>query len=213
MPLLIKIDPVNPDEKAVAEAAAVLGKGGVIAFPTETFYGLGADGENEKAVEKVYAIKGRSFAKPLPLIIGSRQDLGRLVREIPAAARALMDALWPGGLTLVFKASPLVLQRLTAGTGKIGIRLSSSRIASRLAAAVSRPVTATSANPSGGQECTSADEVLTSLGDRVDAVIDGGHTPGGLGSTMVDVTVDPPTILRAGVIPASLIQDILRKNG
>jgi len=212
LPILIRTDPTNPDEKALLEAVAVLKRGGVVAYPTETFYGLGADASDEKAVERVYALKGRELNKPLPLIIGDREIVNRLVEEIPETARKLMDAFWPGGLTIVFKASPFIVPRLTGGTGKIGIRISSNPIASRLSALLSRPLTATSANLSGEKECVSAREVLEFLGDQVDAVVDGGATPGGKGSTIIDVTTDPPAVLRAGVIPPSLIRYRLEKN-
>lgn len=212
MPILIRTDPTIPDEKALLEAVAVLKGGGVVAYPTETFYGLGADASDEKAVGRVYALKGRDFNKPLPIIIGDREIVGSLVEEVPETARKLMDAFWPGGLTIVFKASPFIVPRLTGGTGKIGIRLSSNPIASKLSVLLSRPLTATSANLSGEKECVSAREVLEFLGDRVDAVIDGGSTPGGKGSTIIDVTTSPPTVLRAGVIPPSLILYRLEKS-
>jgi len=213
VPLLIAIDPLNPAEEALAGALAVLRSGGVIVYPTETFYGLGADAGNEKAVEKIYAIKGRMFAKPLPLIIGNPNHLDRYAQQIPETARTLMADFWPGALTLVFEASGLVLPRLTGGTGKIGIRLSSHPVASRLSEMFSGPVTATSANLSGEKECSSADDIPEILRDRVDAVMDGGRTPGGLGSTVVDVTTDPPSLLRAGAIPPRLIEDRLGKTG
>lgn len=212
MPLLIPIDPLNPAEEDLRNALTVLRSGGVIVYPTETFYGLGADAENEEAVEKIYAIKGRAFTKPLPLIIGDRKDLDRYVEEIPETASILIGDFWPGALTLVFKASRSVPPRLMGGTGKIGIRLSGHSIASRLSAMLSRPLTATSANFSGEKECTSADEIPEALRDGVNAVIDGGRTPGGLGSTIVDVTMDPPALLRAGVIPLHLIEDRLART-
>jgi L-threonylcarbamoyladenylate synthase len=212
VPLLIRVDPLNPAEEDLRKALAILESGGVIAYPTETFYGLGADAGNEKAVEKIYAIKGRTFTKPLPLIIGDRKDLDRYVELVPETARILMTVFWPGALTLVFEASQFVLPRLMGGTGKIGIRLSSHPIASRLSGMLSRPVTATSANLSGEKECSSAYDIPEALRNRVDAIIDGGQTPGGLGSTIVDVTTDPPSLLRAGVISSSLIEDRLWKT-
>jgi len=213
VPLLIPVDSLNPAEKDLARALAVLKGGGVIAFPTETFYGLGADAENEKAVEKVYAIKGRTFTKPLPLIIGDPIHLDRYVKRVPETARILMADLWPGALTLVFEASAFVLPRLTGGSGRIGIRFSSHPVASRLSKMLLRPVTATSANLSGGKECSVIDDLAETLKGRVDAIVDGGRTPGGLGSTIIDVTTDPPTLLRDGAIPASLIEDRLGKTG
>lgn len=203
---ILKIDPQKPDESLIKAAVNILKKGGIIAFPTETFYGLGADAGNVEAVEKIYRIKGRNPQNPIPLIIGNTRDMTGLVEDIPETGRKLMKKFWPGGLTIVFRASSNVLPRLTGGTGKIGIRLSSNIIASQLAKTLSNPITATSANPSGAGECISADEVIDCLKDKIDAIIDGGRTPGGLGSTIVDVTTDPVTVLREGIIPSSSIQ-------
>jgi len=209
MTLRLKIDPGKPDEDKLAEAVRVLREGGVVAFPTETFYGLGADARNETAVEKIFRIKGRNFRNPLSVIVAHGGELIPLVEEIPAAATILMQKFWPGPLTLIFRASSTVLPRLTADTGKIGIRVSSHRIATLLAAGLAGPLTATSANPSGGAECSSADAVIRALGDLPDAVIDGGATPGGAGSTILDVTFFPPRILREGAIPRNLILNAL----
>ena len=209
MTLLLKIDPEKPDAEKLAEAVRVLCEGGVVAFPTETFYGLGADARNEAAVEKIFRIKGRNFRNPLPVIVADDGELIPLVEEIPATATILMQTFWPGPLTLIFRAAPSVSSRLTGGTGKIGIRVSSHPIARFLAAGLAGPLTATSANPSGGPECSSADAVIRTLGDLPDAVIDGGATPGGAGSTILDVTVFPPRILREGAIPRSFILNAL----
>lgn len=209
MTLCLKIDPGKPDEEKLAEAVRVLREGGVVAFPTETFYGLGADARNETAVEKVFRIKGRNFRNPLSVIVANDREVIPLVKEIPAAAKILMQTFWPGPLTLIFRAAPSVSSRLTGGTGKIGIRVSSHPIARFLAAGLAGPLTATSANPSGGPECSSADAVIRTLGDLPDAVIDGGATPGGAGSTILDVTGFPPRILREGAIPRSLILNAL----
>jgi L-threonylcarbamoyladenylate synthase len=209
MTLCLKIDPGKPDEEKLAEAVRVLREGGVVAFPTETFYGLGADARNEAAVEKIFRIKGRNFRNPLSVIVANDREVIPLVEEIPAAAKILMQTFWPGPLTLIFRAAPSVSSRLTGGTGKIGIRVSSHPIARFLAAGLAGPLTATSANPSGGPECSSADAVIRTLGDLPDAVIDGGATPGGAGSTILDVTGFPPRILREGAIPRSLILNAL----
>ena len=210
MPEILKIDPSNPDVALIAEAARIMKRGGVIAYPTETLYGLGADGKNEQAVEKVFLIKGRDFKSPISLIIGDRKDLIGLVDEITDTAHWLMEKFWPGGLTLVFRASSSIPSRLTGSTGKIGIRISSHPIATILTKTLSHPITATSANLSGEGECSSAGEVIQCLGNRIDAVIDGGPTPGSKGTTILDVTVHPPVILREGIIPISLIQDTIR---
>ncbi len=209
-PKIIPIDPDTPETDRVAEAVRILRQGGVIAYPTETFYGLGADAQNEEALDRIFRIKGREAAKPLPVIIGREKELPRLTTEVPEIARLLIRRFWPGALTLVFNASPHVPSRLTAGTGKIGIRISGHPLACLLAKTLNRALTATSANPSGAPSCTSAEEVIRCLGERVDAVIDGGITTGGSGSTVLDVTSDPPLLLREGTIPSALLQKELK---
>ncbi len=206
---ILKIPPRHPEGEVLDRAVMLLREGLVLAFPTETFYGLACDGNNEKAVARLFEIKGRRFDKPVPVIIGDREALEDLAEEIPREAEKLMDAFWPGPLTLVLKALQTVNPRLTAGSGKIGVRLSSHPLARRLARGLGGPVTATSANRAGEKECSSAVEVLSALGDRIDGLVDGGRTPGGKGSTLVDVTVDPPAILRDGVISADRIWSIL----
>jgi L-threonylcarbamoyladenylate synthase len=205
MPEVLKISPKKPDPALIMNAVGLLRRGGVIAYPTETFYGLGVDGHNEKAIEKIFRIKGRNFRNPVSIIMGNKKDLVHLVEDIPEYSQILMQNFWPGALTIVFKASPNISPLLTAGTGKIGIRVSSHPIATALAKALSHPITATSANLSGARECTSANEVIQSIGDQIDVVIDSGPTPGIAGSTILDVTTFPATILREGIIPASLL--------
>jgi L-threonylcarbamoyladenylate synthase len=209
MPVIIKIDAEHPEPDRIDAAVAILKSGGVIAFPTETFYGLGADARNEAAIEKIFGIKGRDFKNPILVVIGNVRHLDTFAAEIPAAARTLMDRFWPGPLTLVFKASPSVSPMLTAGSGKIGIRLTSHPVATELSRKLGGPVTATSANLSGAPECSSAYEVISQLEGKLDGIVDGGHTPGGKGSTIVDVTSSPPKLLREGMIPFLLIQDTL----
>jgi L-threonylcarbamoyladenylate synthase len=206
---MIKIDFEHPEPHKIDEAVAILKNGGVIAFPTETFYGLGADARNDEAIEKIFGIKGRDFKNPILVVIGDRGQLDAFAADIPAEARKLMDRFWPGPLTIVFRAAPSVSPKLTAGGDKIGIRLTSHPIAMAISKRLGEPVTATSANLSGAPECSSAAEVLSQLQGRIDGVVDGGHTPGGKGSTIVDVTIYPPKVLREGMIPSSLIQDTL----
>lgn len=205
MPILLKIDPGKPDENVLAEAVGILKRGGVVAYPTETFYGLGADASNGAAVGKIFQIKGRNFRNPIAVIVDNEREAVPLAEEIPETGRILMQKFWPGPLTLLFRAAPSVPVALTGGTGKIGVRVSSHPLARLLARGVAGPLTATSANLSGGPECISAGEVFCALGKRVDAVIDGGTTPGGIGSTILDVTAFPPLILREGAVPGALI--------
>lgn len=209
MPEILKIDPLYPEPSLILKATVILKRGGVIAYPTETFYGLGADAANEKAIEKIYTIKGRKDKKPISIIIGSAKDIDRFAVNISESSKKLMGRFWPGGITLVFEASRNIPEILTAETGTIGIRYSSHAIAAHLAQNLSGALTATSANISGKKECSSAYEVIETLGDTVDAVIDGGVTPGGSGSTVVDVSMEPPVILREGIIPSSLIHEII----
>lgn len=212
-PDILEIDADHPDPALIARAVAILSGGGVIAYPTETFYGLGAQAGNAAAVERIFAIKGRSFSNPIALIIAPDENLAELVQAVPPAANRLMEVFWPGALTLVFNASARILPRLTAGTGKIGVRVSSHSIAAALAKTLASPITATSANRSGAGECSTAEEVLNRLGAKIDALIDGGRTPGGAGSTVLDMTMEPPQLLREGVIPSNLIYGVIGKLG
>jgi L-threonylcarbamoyladenylate synthase len=209
MTIRLKIDLAKPGEKSLAEAGEILRAGGVVAFPTETFYGLGADARQEAAVEKIFRLKGRAVQNPISVIVDADREVVPLVQEVPAAARILMHKFWPGALTIVFAASPAVLPRLAAGTGKIGIRVSSHPVARLIAKGLAGPLTATSANLSGGKECSTAEEVLRIFGDGLDALIDGGTTKGGSGSTILDVTISPPLILREGAISRTDILDAL----
>jgi L-threonylcarbamoyladenylate synthase len=205
MSVRLAVDPLRPEEEVLAQALAILKGGGVVAYPTETFYGLGADIRQPAAVEKVFLLKGRSYQNPLPVIIHSREVLSALVREIPPQAETAMHRFWPGPLTLVFWASAAVPRLVTAGTEKIGVRVSSHAVALALARGLAGPITATSANLAGGRECVSADEVSDLFGSSVDAVLDSGPTAGGKGSTILDVTTAPPMILRQGAIDAEAL--------
>jgi len=211
MTTIIRINPEKPETERIDEAVAILKNGGVIGFPTETFYGLGADARNEVSIGRIFDVKGRDFNNPILVVIGNREDLDSFAQDIPAEAQTLMDRFWPGPLTIVLRARTSVSPGLTAGTGKIGIRLTSHPVARELACKLGGPLTATSANLSGAPECSSASEVLSQLEGKIDGVIDGGRTPGGKGSTIVDATVSPAKVLREGVIPAGLIRDTLAR--
>jgi L-threonylcarbamoyladenylate synthase len=196
-------------EAAISNAVGVLRSGGVVAFPTETFYGLGADISKETGIRKVFETKSRSYHQPLLILIPSLRALPGLVLEIPPLAKILISALWPGGLTLLFQAAHGLSPLLTAETGKIGIRLSSHPVARGIAAALEGPITGTSANVSGKPPCSDAEEVKRNLGTMVDLIIDGGETPGGMSSTLVDVTVTPARILREGAVSSDRIRALI----
>jgi len=206
MPEILKVGADNSEERILTRAVEILTGGGIIAYPTETFYGLGADATNEKAIQKIFAVKGRNFKNPISLIIGQTDDIYPLVQDVPETAKKLMAAFWPGALTIVFLAADKISPLLTAGSGKIGLRVSSHPGARGIVQKLKRPLTATSANLSGAPECVSASDVAFQLGDKIDAIIDLGNTPGGKGSTIIDVTCTPPVILREGAISRKTIE-------
>lgn len=206
MPKILNVNADNSEERILTKAVEILVNGGIIAYPTETFYGLGADATNEKAIEKIFAVKGRNFKNPISLIIGQTEDINHLVQDVPQTARKLMAEFWPGALTIVFLAANNVSPLLTAGSGKIGLRVSSHPIAREIVQKLKKPLTATSANLSGAPECTRASEVAEQIGDIIDAIVDGGETQGGKASTLIDVTCDPPVILREGAISRKTIE-------
>jgi L-threonylcarbamoyladenylate synthase len=199
-PLFIRIDPEEDLRFGLQKPASIIRSGGVVAFPTESFYGLGVSASDEKAIQHLFDIKKREDDQPILLLIPSVSVLDRYVTRIPDIARQLMEEFWPGGLTLVFEARPDLSHLLTSGTGKIGLRLSTHPVATALAQAVGAAITGTSANISGQPACSSAEAVLRSLGKSVDLIIDGGRTKGGKGSTVLDVTVDPLLVLREGMV-------------
>ena len=195
----------GPLSTHLKDAAAILKSGGLVAYPTESFYGLAADAANEAAIHRLFQIKGRKPGEPILLLIPDVGSLKRYVAHIPEAAKGLMDAFWPGGLTIVFEAQEDISMLLTAGTGKIGIRLSSHPLATALAKAMGSAITGTSANVSGGSPCSTPQAVFKALGKGVDKILDGGETPGEKPSTVLDVTAHPHTILREGIISREML--------
>ncbi len=182
----------------------------MIAFPTDTFYGLGACPFDARAVQRIVDLKDRSLrTAPILVLIRSRADLAALVAEITPVAERLMDACWPGPLTIVFRAVAAVPPVLTAGTGTIGVRLPAHPDVQRVLEAVGGPLTATSVNRSGQPPATTGDEVERAFGNGVDAILDGGATPGGLPSTVVDTTVTPPRVIREGRIPTASVLAVI----
>jgi L-threonylcarbamoyladenylate synthase len=206
---IIRWDPKDRSQAAVKRAGETLLSGGIVAFPTETFYGLGVDITHDEAINNLFQVKDRSPNQPVLILIPCRETLKRCVTAIPKRAQALMDRFWPGGLTLIFHASETISSLLTAGTGKIGVRLSSHPAAADLVKAVGGPITGTSANLSGNPPCTCAEDVFMELRERIDLILDGGPTTGGKGSTILDVTVNPPVLLREGVVDYDQLKNFL----
>ena len=196
---VVRVDPETPERAALGHAARVLERGGVVAFPTETFYGLGAAALDPAAVRRIFELKGRPETKPVLLLVDSIA-MAETVGEVSARARALMSRHWPGALTLVLRARASVPKDVTAGTDTVGVRLSPHPVARGLVGALGGPVTAPSANPSGLEPATTASAVLAYFGDALDLVLDGGPTPGGEPSTVLDTTVEPPRVLRRGAV-------------
>ena len=206
---IVKTDPSKPDPLIISEAALLIKRGGVVAFPTETLYGLGVNALSEKALLNVFRIKGRDYGKPIPMLIDKKENLMDFVSHVPEKAERLMEKFWPGGLTIIFRASSRLPPILTGNTGKIGVRISSNTIAQAIVREAAAPITATSANISGEKSCTTALQVYKSMGDRVDLIIDGGETGGDMGSTIIDITCTPPGIIREGVIGLKELKEYL----
>ena len=189
----------------------VLGTGGLCVLPTESFYGLAAAPFDESALARLWQVKGRSEGKPILLLIGDRSQVAPLVQTIAPAATILMDAFWPGPLTIVFPAALTLSDAVTAGTGSVGIRLSGCQPLVALLREVG-PVTGTSANREGRQPPCRAEDVQANLGEEVDLIVDAGPTPGGRPSTVVDVR-GPIRIVREGAIERGAIAAQLARHG
>jgi tRNA threonylcarbamoyl adenosine modification protein (Sua5/YciO/YrdC/YwlC family) len=196
---ILNIDPDNPQPEHIIKAAEVLKQGGIIAFPTETVYGLGADFFNKKAVKKLYEIKQRPQDKPFTVQIADLQDIERFECEISPLARELIERFWPGPLTLIFD---------TAKSGKVGIRMPNNIIALELIRQSNTLIAAPSANMSGHRPPKEAKEVIDQFKDKVDLILDGGETQLGKESTVIDLTVFPYRIARSGVIPKEKIIEV-----
>jgi L-threonylcarbamoyladenylate synthase len=195
-----RVDARHPDGPGLDAAAAVLKTGGTVAFPTESFYGLGADALDPEAVARVFRIKGRAESNPVLVLVDSVERALSLVAGAGTEVRALMARHWPGPLTLVLPAGPAVPPAITAGTGTVGVRVPGHPVTLALLRAASRALTGTSANRSGEPPPSRADEVALQLPGLVDVILDGGPTAGGTGSTVADCTVWPPRILRQGPV-------------
>ena len=184
----------------VKKCAAVLRSGGIAAYPTDTVYGLGADVHNYEAVINVFTAKQRPLSLPLPVLIADIAQLDELIADISPLATKLMAKFWPGGLTIVFTAAPDFTSPALAGGRKVAVRMSGHAITLRLIRETSCPVVGTSANLHGGPLALTAAEVRSQLGTAADFILDGGPCPGGIESTIVDVSGDKPVILRTGAI-------------
>ncbi len=198
--------------EAVKQAARALRAGELVVFPASGLYGLAADAENARAVERVFAAKARPAGLPLLVLVAQDSDVERLAARVPPAARVLMDALWPGGVTLVLPASEAVNPRLTGGTGRIGLRRPAHPVALALCRALGRPLVGTSANVSGCPGCRNTSQLSPEIREAASLVLDAGPLSG-QPSTVVDACAEPPVVLREGAVPRERIMQLLEKAG
>ncbi len=196
-------------EEELKEAAQILREGGLVAFPTETVYGLGANALDEEAAKKIYAAKGRPSDNPLIAHISSPEELEPLVLEIPDMAKKLMDLYWPGPLTMVFKKKAIVPYGTTGGLDTVAVRMPSDPVARTLIRLAGVPVAAPSANSSGRPSPTTADHVWQDMAGKIEMIVDGGPVGIGLESTIVDVTGPVAMILRPGAITVEMVREAL----
>jgi len=191
---------VKADASGIKEAAAVIGRGGVIAIPTDTLYGLAADPFNEDAVARVFEIKGRPADRALPLIASDADQIAARLGPLSAVAQPLADTFWPGALTLLLDAPPTVAPSVAGRTGQVGVRVPAHDAARALCRACGIPLIATSANISDQPPTNDPDAVARMLGSRIDLLLDGGHTPGGPPSTIVDASGTTLRLVRPGAV-------------
>lgn len=206
---ILKVDKNNIDEKAIEEAGKLLREGKLVAFPTETVYGLGADALKEEAAKKTYAAKGRPSDNPLIVHIAEYEDLKKIAVNIPAETDALAAHFWPGPLTMIFEKSDLVPYGTTGGLDTVAVRMPVDPVARALIRAAGGFVSAPSANTSGRPSPTTAEHVAEDLSGKIDMILDGGTVDIGLESTILDMTVNPPMILRPGAITAEMFEEVI----
>ena len=206
---LVKVDTENPEKSVLTEAAEILKNGGLVAFPTETVYGLGANGLDEKACKRIYEAKGRPSDNPLILTIGDLDGLYKIVGKVTENAKKIIDAFWPGPITLVLPKADCVPETVTGGLDTVAVRYPSNKIARELIKIAGIPVAAPSANSSGKPSPTRASHVEFDLNGKIEMIIDGGAADWGLESTILDVSEDKPVLLRPGAVTQDMIEDVV----
>ena len=206
---MVTINPDHPDPGAVKRAGEILKKGGLVAFPTETVYGLGGNALDPSASRKIYAAKGRPSDNPLIVHIADLSMIGPITEEFPGKAKIAAGAFWPGPLTMILKKSDLVPIETTGGLDTVAVRFPSDPTAQALIRAAGGYVAAPSANTSGRPSPTTAAHVAEDLGETIDMILDGGQVNIGLESTIVDFTEDIPVVLRPGYVSLEMLQEVL----
>ncbi|MEM3007436.1 MAG: L-threonylcarbamoyladenylate synthase [Candidatus Nitrosotenuis sp.] len=208
---IVKINPKKPSLTKIREAAKIIRRGKLVAFPTETVYGLGANALNSAAVKKIFKVKGRPADNPLIIHIYDKDDILFLAKDVPRIAQKLVDIFWPGPLTIVLKKSEIVPKMVTGGLNTVAIRMPENRIAQLLIKEAGVPIAAPSANLAGRPSPTTAKHVFEDLADKIDLIIDGGRTKIGIESTVIDVTGKTPVLLRPGGITLEQLQMAIGK--
>ncbi len=204
---VIQVDPRNVQPEVIQQACEVLRRGGLVAFPTDTLYALGANAMDPAAIERVHTVKGRHHGKPLSVLVPSVEAGADLATGLSEGVRGLMQAFWPGALTVVVKASPKIPSILTGALGTVGLRMPAGPVAQALLTAFAGPIIGTSANKSGGADPADARTVQKAVGGQIDLILDGGRVALGVPSTIIDCTAQPARILREGAIPRSTLQE------
>jgi L-threonylcarbamoyladenylate synthase len=205
------VDPAAPQNDAIEEAATWILDGGVVALATDTLYGLAVDPFNRAAVARLFAVKGREAGRALPLIAADVAQIATHLGPLTPVAARLGAQYWPGPVTLAVRAPRALPLEVTGGGSTVGVRVPNAAVARAVCAACGRPITATSANLSGHRPAAHPDEVEASLGARVDFLLDTGPSPGGPASTIVDATIDPPMLVRAGAVAWTEIEQWLHR--
>lgn len=207
--MIVKINPDLVESEKIKEIARILSSGAVIVYPTETFYALGANCFSRKAIQEIYRLKKRPPSKPLSVVISDMEMLRQIVLAIPPDFETLVSVFWPGPLTLVLKASSRVPKELQSLSGSIGVRLTGHEWLRAMVRHASFPITATSANISGGEEIANPEEAVRLFGKKVSLIVDAGETKARLPSTVLDLTGRKPRIIREGAIPLSQLKKYL----
>ncbi|MEW6097051.1 MAG: L-threonylcarbamoyladenylate synthase [bacterium] len=209
---ILKIDPNHPEDEKIKKAANFIKNGKLVAFPTETVYGLGVDGLRTDAIKRLFEVKKRPKGKPISLLISDFNDLERLSKNIPQEAWKIIDKFWPGPLTIVLFASDLVPQIIKGRKLTVGLRMPDNKIALSLIESSQTPIACPSANISGAKEPTTSKELMANLKDKIDLIIDGGKTKVGVASTVLDLTGKTPIIIRQGAISSKELLEVLNSK-
>jgi L-threonylcarbamoyladenylate synthase len=209
---VLAIEPMNPRADRVAEAARILGRAGIVALPTETFYGLAADAFCKTALARINVLKRKPARSPILVLLADTKQVEAVAARLPARFHELAAAFWPGPLTLVVPASPDVPDEVTGGTGTVAVRVAGLALPRHLARELGRPITGPSANRHAEPPCRTAGDVAQAFGDELDGILDGGSTIAGAPSTIVDLCGARPRVLREGLLPTSSLAPFLEQS-